>query len=1072
VRAPQNTESALADLAASAASLWERLDGGYVPLASATSQEVELCRQRLERWCDKAAGGNPERFATRLRWIGRSRADVLPYLGRVRLAGAPPAWVSTFAQAMTACNTAEELSRAESHPFGDLLASFVHVGRARLEPLLGGARELFAERADADLVDELVRRLSYLAAPSLYVSFAEFRAASREPADPASDRVYRAFAGRFREESAWTFFQERAALARLLALTVDFWVEGVRELGRALGADRAELERTFAHGCPLGRITHLRPGLSDLHNGHRAVMHVTFESGLELYFKPRDLGIESAWYALLDALRAVGGDLRSFRVVTSGSHGWVEPARREPCRDAAEARRFYERAGALLCLEYALEASDCFYENIVASGGQPVLIDHETLMHHVLRFRDSAADTSELADDVVFNSVLRAGFLPSWETGQDGACVDISGLGATPGQVTSYRTRRWQHVNTDAMTLGHEPIRVDSDVHLPKIGERVLSPVNYTEQLVAGFAREYDRLLAARDALLAPGGPIERLGQQNIRLVFHATRIYGLLLKRLCSPRHLRAGVDRSIELDVISRFYLESPEKSPLHPILRAELTALELGDIPYFSVAANTRRLDLPTGDVLEDAFEETAVHRVQKRLERMSVPDRALQIEFVRASIGMSAELLEHPALAAEPLEPRARGAPASDESAPPILDDRACIDEATRIAAQIAERAIVSRDGHRTWIAPQLLQQTGRRHLSPLRMDLYGGIGGLVLLFSALQRVTGDGASTARAALATLRAFLRGVDRPTLLRRGYGLGAATGLGSFLYVLARAATLLDDREILTSAESALDLLDPEWIQQEREFDVMAGAAGAILGLVAHYRATGSERAVDLAGRCARHLLQHQRPTPHGGAAWPSKHGRFLTGLSHGAAGVALALLRVYELTHDRAFFTAAAEALRFETAVFDANQSNWPDFRAERPEQPVFMDAWCHGAPGIGLARLSMLRIHDDPAIGADVDAALQRVVRTKLTSRDGLCCGNSGRIDLVLSVAREREEPGLLSAARAELAIVVARARRRGYRSGTSPGAELFDPSLFQGVAGVAYTLLRCASQEVPAVTVFE
>ena len=32
----------------------------------------------------------------------------------------------------------------------------------------------------------------------------------------------------------------------------------------------------------------------------------------------------------------------------------------------------------LLCLLYALEASDCFFENLIAASGYPVLIDVET----------------------------------------------------------------------------------------------------------------------------------------------------------------------------------------------------------------------------------------------------------------------------------------------------------------------------------------------------------------------------------------------------------------------------------------------------------------------------------------------------------------------------------------------------------------------------------------------------------------------------------------------------------------------------------------------------------------------
>ena len=47
------------------------------------------------------------------------------------------------------------------------------------------------------------------------------------------------------------------------------------------------------------------------------------------------------------------------------THGWVEFVEHLPCRDHDEARRYYERAGMLLCLFYVLEGTDCHYENII-----------------------------------------------------------------------------------------------------------------------------------------------------------------------------------------------------------------------------------------------------------------------------------------------------------------------------------------------------------------------------------------------------------------------------------------------------------------------------------------------------------------------------------------------------------------------------------------------------------------------------------------------------------------------------------------------------------------------------------
>ena len=55
---------------------------------------------------------------------------------------------------------------------------------------------------------------------------------------------------------------------------------------------------------------------------------------------------------------------------------------------------------------------------------------------------------------------------------------------------------------------------------------------------------------------------------------------------------------------------------------------------------------------------------------------------------------------------------------------------------------------------------------------------------------------------------------------------------------------------------------------------------------------------------------------------------------------------------------FAAAASECLAFEDSSYDAERHNWPDLRGGGA--PTFPCQWCHGAPGIGLARLAMARL----------------------------------------------------------------------------------------------------------------
>lgn len=52
------------------------------------------------------------------------------------------------------------------------------------------------------------------------------------------------------------------------------------------------------------------------------------------------------------------------------------------CNSIEEVRNFYIRQGEYLAILYLLNATDFHYENIVASGEFPYLVDLESLFHN------------------------------------------------------------------------------------------------------------------------------------------------------------------------------------------------------------------------------------------------------------------------------------------------------------------------------------------------------------------------------------------------------------------------------------------------------------------------------------------------------------------------------------------------------------------------------------------------------------------------------------------------------------------------------------------------------------------
>jgi lantibiotic modifying enzyme len=132
---------------------------------------------------------------------------------------------------------------------------------------------------------------------------------------------------------------------------------------------------------------------------------------------------------------------------------------------------------------------------------------------------------------------------------------------------------------------------------------------------------------------------------------------------------------------------------------------------------------------------------------------------------------------------------------------------------------------------------------------------------------------------------------------------------------------------------------------------------------------------------------------------------------------------------------------------------------------------MCSWCHGAPGIGLARAAGLNILDTDRIRQDIEVAINTTKLHNLSDIDHLCCGNLGRVEFLFTASRKTSQPHLLEIAIKQAMQVVNRATQKdslGY------GLSLtFHPGFFQGASGIGYQLLRLAyPDQLPSVLLWE
>jgi type 2 lantibiotic biosynthesis protein LanM len=1058
---PTESSTWLRRVVGRASTLYERMQGPYVPVAT-DPRELE---RRLETWEQRVGG--PKFFEQRLRFDGLDRMSARACLADMELAAEAglPDWAKLLARVSERMKTAQPLALQDpSEPvaFEELFADFAFEANAAVQEQTGDRYHRIAPSGHQHLRRALLLTLAWFSGQTLALEFRVFREQReshlarvlRRTRGDKSDRLYRAFIAHHRADGLHGLALEYAALARLLASVTAMWIDTTVELVSRLDEDHAALCESLCSGHDPGRVTRIVSGLSDRHDHGRVVSILCFESGDQVVYKPRDQRLESAWFRFLRALEAPI-EQHVVETLERPGYGWAAHVPAIPFPEDAEVDLYYRRVGGLLAVLYLLAATDCHYENLIASGTSPVLVDGETIMHHALHRTVPSGLGGQLeAVRRLDRSILRPGLIPHWEEGA-GEIRDRSGLAAEVPTLSQREFATYDGIGTDDLELAPRRIALPDLANVPVRGGRRTSVLQHQGAFIEGVQDTLGFVARHRSRVAAL---LDDFAGLRSRFVFRATSVYARLLEEANHPDLMRSGIDRSIHFDALARQREPLDAPPPWWPLLRAEQDALAHLDVPRFFAPVDDDHL-LVEDRAVEGLLEGSSLELVRERIRTLDEETIAEQVELVRASLysyDIDRSRLELGAT---------QGPRIASDQAPPMAD-HALLDEAVRIGQCLADVAVRGDDGSRTWIGLEPMPSTTRFRLQPISPMLYGGSLGVGVFYAALHAATDDERwrAMARATVAHILADASTGGRQRIVTADHG--GVSGVGAMAYCLCSMADHTGDTDYLRAASVVARLLTKAVIEADRVHDVCHGAAGTILGLLPLWRRTQDETVLRAALCCGEHLLASSVIDERTGTrTWKTIESRPLTGMSHGSAGIAMALARLAEAAGDARFTRAAAEALEFERAVYVPGEGNWPDFRgADGAVEHRCMISWCHGAPGIGLARAAMVETHR-AAVTDDLERAAETTLGAGVSGCDNLCCGNFGRFDALLAMSTATGRGELVTAARRLAASAIARAHELdGYDLLPGVPRGLVSPGFFQGLSGIGYMALRLMAPE--------
>ena len=696
----------------------------------------------------------------------------------------------------------------------------------------------------------------------------------------------------------WTqLFETYPVLARLIAVVHRNWCAVVDELLARIEADRATLQSSFGIGA-LGALAECALDVGDPHHHGRSVAILKFASGLSVVYKPKSLRIASAYMALAQRLNACGLQpaLPTRVILEREEYTWEQHVVEGPCDTAEQVRDFYTRMGMHIRLIQLLDGTDFTADNVVACGGNPELVDLETLCSPRIAVGAELSRTAQSAVLAASESPVRGQLVTGKIIGVRGRPpADLGALFPAADQqcVAPFRqpmvrgTERGPEMYEGFATFPH--FRATPWFE----GARVRS-TDHFDDVVRGYVEMSEQLRRLHDELASDSSPLVAMRDADVRFICRDTHIYARMLQPSLSPTRLMGGVERELCLERMWRARFSGVE------VVASEVEALRDLDVPLFTSRPSSASLFVEGRVVAENFFDGTAFDRLLGRVRALpsttAEDDRAL-IESVLFTLTPTVRRTDVSS-------GRAVGAVASART-----EQRDWLGAAERVGDEIAAASLGTADGP-AWIGASFHAWSGSWSFTALATDLFSGTAGIGVVLAEL---AAHGASPRIAALA--RGTLHGLGRrlsnvlvaPAADPLSSSFGALFGWSGMLYACDRGGALLGDdslharvaelyRDLDRSGEATL----AELVRRAGAPDVGTGTAGFLLAALAGDRRDGAPRDPhrdSVATIAARHLAEqdataHAALEPDEDPIYPP--GTYPTGVPGGELGVRLALAR----------------------------------------------------------------------------------------------------------------------------------------------------------------------------------
>lgn len=414
----------------------------------------------------------------------------------------------------------------------------------------------------------------------------------------------------FSLDGVCSFFCKYPVLLRRLSVKLQNMLQYYQNMFSVLDAEH-EAMLNYGLVCE-DVITDVSCSEGDTHEKGASVTILTYNKQ-EVVYKPRDLRITQKYTEFIHTINDNFDLYKLPTVKTIWGEGYVieERIAYKPCEDEAAIRRFYERIGYHLAVLYLFNGNDIHYENILACGEYPYMIDLETLFSHAGEQFKQTGSAHERAVRWLQQSVRGTHLLPSFIRDQKGnEKTDISGLG---GQHAKLPTQRLALTDwgTDHVRFIMQDVYLQDTHNIPTLNRQRVDYKHYQAEIINGFEKFMRIAYENKELFIAAA---ERFSGIKTRQVLRATTDYAYMLQFASHPNYTQSMVHFERFLDSVWNLpYADSQVNC-------CEEAELLVDDIPVFYCDADGVELVSGSEVRVQNFYQIDGVSAMKRRIEAL--------------------------------------------------------------------------------------------------------------------------------------------------------------------------------------------------------------------------------------------------------------------------------------------------------------------------------------------------------------------------------------------------------------------------------------------------------------------